>query len=142
MTEYALLIDDTFKEIRRFNEKPEDIPHKNISWYEVSREFGLEEFTGVIDDKWVIKKIDPSTQVQEPIVPYSVSARQVRLLLLQQNLLSDVETMIAEQDKATQISWQYSSNFYRDDPLLNELAKNLNLSDEQIDEFFTLASKL
>jgi len=78
-----------------------------------------------------------SIRVIPPITP-----RQVRLLLLSQGLLSDVRAMIEQQDEATQIAWEYASEFRRDDPLLKALAKNLNLSDEQVDEFFIAASHL
>jgi hypothetical protein len=37
MTEYALLIDNAFKEIRQYAEKPVDIPHKLATWHDVSR---------------------------------------------------------------------------------------------------------
>jgi hypothetical protein len=37
MAEYALLIDNTFKEIRQYAEKPADIPHKLATWHAVSR---------------------------------------------------------------------------------------------------------
>ena len=79
-----------------------------------------------------------------PVVPKSVTPRQVRLLLLEQGLLSQVEAMIAAQDEATKITWAYASEFYRDDPLLNQLAANLTppLTNEQLDQFFIQASTL
>lgn len=75
-------------------------------------------------------------------VPAAVSPRQVRLLLLSQGLLSQVEAMIAQQDEATRITWQYAETFRRDDPLLNALAQNLGLTPAQIDQFFIKASAL
>lgn len=75
-------------------------------------------------------------------VPASVTPRQVRLLLLSQNLLSQVEAIIAGSDQATQITWQYASEFRRDDPLLAALATQLGLSSEQIDQFFISAAAL
>lgn len=79
-----------------------------------------------------------------PAVPASISPRQVRLLLFQQNMLADVEAMIAQQDQATQITWQYAQEFRRDDPLLTKLASNLSppLSSEEIDAFFVAAAAL
>lgn len=77
-----------------------------------------------------------------PVVPQSVTPRQVRLLLLSQNLLSQVETIIAASDEATKITWQYASEFRRDDPLLEALAKQLGLTDEQVDGFFVAAAAL
>ncbi|MEN6644294.1 MAG: hypothetical protein ABFE08_17785 [Armatimonadia bacterium] len=53
MTEYALLIDGEFKEIRLFDTKPVNIPHKYIVWYEVVRAYG-DTFTGIANGKWYI----------------------------------------------------------------------------------------
>lgn len=77
-----------------------------------------------------------------PVVPQSVTPRQVRLLLLSQGLLDDVEAMIAQQDRATQITWEFSEIFERNHPLLNQLAANLGLTSEQIDQFFIAAAGL
>jgi len=88
---------------------------------------------------------DPNTLeyvAPPPVVPQSVTPRQVRLVLLEQGLLASVEEMIAQQDEATKISWQYASEFRRNDPLLNQLAVNLNLTSQQIDEFFIAAAEL
>ena len=76
------------------------------------------------------------------LVPTSVTPRQVRLLLLSQNLLSQVEAIIAQSDEATKITWQYASEFRRDDPLLVALAQQLGLTDEQVDGFFISAAAL
>lgn len=138
MNEYALLIDNTFKEIRQYLSKPENISHKNVTWHSVVREYGIEPFTGLEDDNWIIRTIDPATL--PPPVPSSVTPRQVRLLLLQQNLLAEVEALIGQQDEATKIAWEYASEFRRDDPLLNQLAQTLNLTEEQLDQFFIAAA--
>lgn len=75
-------------------------------------------------------------------IPDSVSPRQVRLLLLSQGLLEQVEQMIQAQDKATQIAWEFALEFKRNDPLLNNLATNLGLTNEQVDQFFIAAARL
>lgn len=80
--------------------------------------------------------------LNSPPVPNSVTPRQVRLLLLSQNLLADVEAIIAASDDATKITWQYASEFRRADPLLAALAAQLGLSDEQVDGFFIAAAAL
>lgn len=80
--------------------------------------------------------------VAVPNVPASVTPRQVRLLLLQQGLLSQVEAMIAAGDEATRITWEFASEFRRDDPLLLALSSQLGLSSEQVDDFFVQAAKL
>lgn len=80
--------------------------------------------------------------VAVPKVPASVTPRQVRLLLLSQNLLSQVEGIIAQSDEATKITWAYASEFRRDDPLLEALAQQLGLTKDQIDQFFIAAAAL
>jgi hypothetical protein len=77
-----------------------------------------------------------------PVVPPSVTPRQVRLFLLSQNLLSQVEAIIAASDEATKITWQYASEFRRNDPLLEALSKQLGLTDEQVNGFFIAAAQL
>jgi hypothetical protein len=44
MTEYALLIDNQFKEIRNYAEKPPDISHKKSTWHPVVREYVINNF--------------------------------------------------------------------------------------------------
>lgn len=75
-------------------------------------------------------------------VPESVTPRQVRLLLLGQGLLDQVEQIIAASDRATQITWEFASEFQRDNPLLLALAQNLNLTEAQVDEFFIAAAAI
>jgi hypothetical protein len=136
MSEYALLINGVLKEFRYFAEQPQNIPHKDIVWLPVLREYG-EPFEGIENNNWVIRISDPSLNP-----PSSITPRQCRLFLLQQGLLNQVEEIISQQDKATQITWEYALEFYRNDPLLIQLGNNLNLSKEQIDQFFIAASKL
>lgn len=140
MAEYALLIDGVFHEIRSYAEKPQDIPHKQVRWHDVVRRKGATEHTGLENDAWVIQTIDPAGL--PPPVPKIVTPRQVRLLLLSQGLLEQVEQMIAAQDESIRITWEYAIEFSRDDPLLNNLAASLGLSEDQIDQFFIAAAKL
>lgn len=60
MIEYALLIDSEFKEIRYYESKPQNIPHKKITWHEVIREQGVTSFTGVENDSWIIRTSLPT----------------------------------------------------------------------------------
>lgn len=140
MTEYALLIDNTFKEIRNYDEKPQDISHKKITWHNVVRQYGNTSFEALVGGNWVIQTVDPNTL--PPYVPQAVTSRQVRLLLLQNNLLDEVESLIQTQDRAVQIQWEYATRFERNDPLLNQLALNLNLTQDELDQFFIEASKI
>lgn len=80
--------------------------------------------------------------VAVPKVPASVTPRQVRLLLLQQGLLSQVEAMIAAGDEAAKITWEFASEFRRDDPLLLALSSQLGLTPQQVDGFFIAAAQI
>lgn len=88
---------------------------------------------------WIWNGTEISTRV---VIPEVVSPRQVRLVLLQQGLLSQVETMISQLDQASQITWEFAIEFRRNDPLLNSLGQALNLTGEQIDQLFIAASQL
>lgn len=93
------------------------------------------EYSGYRLELWMMDA--PSSPI-----PASVTPRQVRLLLLGQGLLDEVEAMISQQDRATQITWEFATEFRRDDPLLNALGQSLGLTEQQIDDFFVAASTL
>lgn len=81
-------------------------------------------------------------EIERSLIPKVISPRQVRIALLQRGLLSEVESMISQQDEATRIAWEYASEFRREDPLLNNLAASLGLTDSKIDEFFIFAANI
>jgi hypothetical protein len=55
MAEFALFIDDVFQEIRRYDTKPPDLPHKNVTWHDVVRAERI-----------------PSTLTQDPVERWSL----------------------------------------------------------------------
>ena len=78
--------------------------------------------------------------VPEP-VPFSITQRQARLIMLERGILDTVEnTLKMEPEKY--IEWSYASSIERTTPLVNEIADSLGLSAEVIDEMFISASKL
>jgi hypothetical protein len=68
----------------------------------------------------------------------AITIRQAKLILLQEGMLDDIETLIAGLPRSVQIEWEYASEIFRDNPLLS----NAGLSDEKLDELFYKASKL
>lgn len=76
------------------------------------------------------------------IVPAVVSMRQARLALLQTDMLGSVNQAIAAADEATKITWEFSSEVQRNNPLVSTLAVALNLTNQQLDDLFTLAATL
>lgn len=74
-------------------------------------------------------------------VPQVVSMRQARLALLESNLLATVDTAIAGgTDEALKIEWEYAQEVRRDWQSLIALATTLNITEQQLDELFILAS--
>lgn len=75
-----------------------------------------------------------------------VTMRQARLALLQQGLLSQVQSAIdalpSPQKEAAQIEWDYSSEVHRNKPFVQTLGNALGLTEEQLDDLFLLASTL
>jgi hypothetical protein len=60
MTEFALLIDGALREIRHYDERPPDIPHKKVSWHPVVRHEGPIAFTGLENGNWVVRTALPT----------------------------------------------------------------------------------
>lgn len=93
--------------------------------------------------------IDNSEQMQERLklytengTPRNISIRQAKLALLDMGLLDEVEAMVKNADKATQISWEYATEFDRDNALILKFQQELKLSDAQVDELFKKAKNL
>ena len=81
-------------------------------------------------------------------VPETISARQVRLWLIQNGiLLSQVEDAINTINdpllrESTRVEWEYAPYIERNHPLIESLAQYLGLTTEQIDQGFVIASQL
>ena len=81
-------------------------------------------------------------------VPETISARQIRLWLIDNNIsLASVETVInsiedAQLRERTLVEWEYAPYIERNHPLLEALALNLGLTNEQIDQGFIDGSQL
>jgi hypothetical protein len=79
-------------------------------------------------------------------VPQNVSARQIRLWLIQHGIsLNQIENAIQQiQDdmvrQTVQIEWEYAPYVERNHPWLISLAQSLGLNEEQIDQAFREAS--
>jgi hypothetical protein len=83
-----------------------------------------------------------------PAVPENVSARQIRLWLIDNNIsLSSVENAIngivdEKLREKTLVEWEYAPYIERNHPLIEALASSLGLTSEQIDQGFIQASVL
>ncbi len=77
----------------------------------------------------------------------SVTPRQMRLALIISGInLENIESIInslPEPNKSiAKVTWEYSVEFQRSNPILNQMAPYLGLSSQQVDELFNLASTL
>lgn len=108
-------------------------------------------------DRWLLLPEKPSddyywnngawTQYQ-PSIPESVSARQIRLWLINNGIqLIQVEQAINDiQDpivrETTKVEWEYAPYVERNHPMLGPLGQALGLSQQQIDQAFISAQYL
>lgn len=77
------------------------------------------------------------------IVPKSITPIQFRLQLNKSGLRQKVDTKVAQSDDFDLKDWlEYSTEYRRDNEILIAFAKELELSDEDVDNFFIAASKL
>lgn len=92
-----------------------------------------------------------SEEVEEhnkPIVPSAVSRRQIKQALILAGIsLANIDSAIANipdtlERSLMQIFWEDSMEFERNHPKLIEFAQILNISEEQADGIFILASTL
>ena len=77
----------------------------------------------------------------EPVPPV-VSARQLRLQLLQDELLDETEAFIAAAPREVQIAFEYAVEFERYHPFITGAADALGLSQDQVDDMFRRAARL
>jgi len=77
-----------------------------------------------------------------PAPPPVASPRQIRLALNQLGLRETIETYIAAADQTTKDSWEYTTLFERDHPLILACAQALNKTEAEIDALFDLAITL
>lgn len=139
MAEFALLINGEKKEFRNYDERPPHIPHKNVEWYPVVREYG-DPFEGVENDAYVIRTVDPATI--PPPVPDRVSPRKARLALLAIGKLDAANAVVSQAGSETQIAWEFSTYVLRNDPSVIALASAIGIDSEGLDLLFIEAAKL
>jgi len=81
------------------------------------------------------------------IIPQSVTPRQFRVALIMSNIsMQSIEDMIAalpEPDQSiVRTTWEYSTVFERDNTILNNMAANMGLTQQEVDNLFILAEDL
>ena len=91
--------------------------------------------------RWVAEGNTPLPYVEPPVgIPTIVTMVQARLALNQLNLLEPVEIAMASLPRAAQIEWEFRATVQRDSGLVQALAAGLGLTEQMLDELFTLAA--
>ena len=97
---------------------------------------------GGIGWSYINGQLLPPTPVPTPEpVPPSITPRQARLKLLEVGLLDELEAIITTNSE-WQIEWEYATEVKRDSPLIDAVASQAGLTNEQIDQMFIEASQL
>ena len=78
---------------------------------------------------------------KEELKVKTITPRQLRLQLLSATLLDEVETMCSV-NREMQIWFEYSLDFQRNHPMVEAMAVQLGLTQDDMDTFFIEASKL
>lgn len=95
----------------------------------------LEEYCKTLE---IAPYVEPEPVV---IIPSQITMRQTRLYLLSIDLLDEVENIVS-QNKAWQIEWEYASEVLRTNQLIQAMQTSLNLTNSEVDDMFSKASKL
>jgi hypothetical protein len=77
-----------------------------------------------------------------PVIPSSVSPRQIRLALTQIGLRAQVEAFVASADQTTKDSWDYATEFLISDPLVDGCMTALGKAEADKVALFQLAATL
>lgn len=101
------------------------------------------EHTYPVEGWYWFDNLDAAMRALQNLHTQVVSRRQAKQALLQAGLLDDVDAAIAASaNRAWQIDWTDAQEFRRDWPALLALQPSLGLTDQQIDDLFTLAASL
>ena len=108
------------------------------------READIALIDGAWTQQWEVIALDAEAIAanRQAQVPTTLTIRQAKLILLQNNLLDDVDAAVAQADRATQIEWEYATEVHRNWTTLTNMATSLGITDEQLDQLFIEGSKL
>lgn len=82
---------------------------------------------------------DPEAPAQ-PAIPPSVTALQARTALRRAGLLGLAESAVENLGDEAKDAWEYSVEWARTSPMINQLATGLGLSSEDVDALFIEAA--
>ena len=133
-----------------------DTPSPTVGELEVAYQDGTEiDSKGNRVIKWGVKDMFEDTPEKtkaeleaeyleakrKALVPSQLTPRQLRLQLLAIELLDEVEALCSA-NRAMSIWFEYSLDFQRSHPMIEAMAEQLGLTQDDMDTFFIDASKL
>lgn len=113
----------------------------------------LDSTEGLLRSNWTgyewieIPYVTPQEIIPVIPVPEVVTRRQAKVALLQAGLLDDVEAAIAAipdetERRIAQVDWADAQEVRRDWPLLVQMAAQIGLTPEQVDNLFRQAATI
>lgn len=100
------------------------------------------------DLEWLDTEQSEPTQAEvdahlaAPVVPQSVTPRQIRLALYEIGLRQQVEDYVNSQDITVKDSWNFATTIERTNPLILACKSALGKTDEELDQLFILAASI
>ncbi len=91
--------------------------------------------------RWLEHNIPESADIVST-VPKQVSMSQARLALIQNNLLTAVDSAVSQAGIEAKTYWEYSSTVEIAHPLVQAIKMQLNWTDDQLNALFILANSL
>lgn len=92
---------------------------------------------------WLVEGNTPAPYTQPaPIVPRSLTPRQIRLALSQMGYREQVEAAVAAGPLALQDAWNHALEFVRDDPDVALILAAVGATQEQGDQLWILGATL
>lgn len=96
----------------------------------------------IVYQQWLLEGNTPLPYIPITVIPTEVSMSQAREALLQVGLLASINTAVSQLSEKAQIQWEYRATIQRDNQFVQELVTSNLLTNEQLDELFTLAASL
>lgn len=96
---------------------------------------------------WVLQGVVIVPPITVAVVPEKVTPRQIRIALtlagISESFIDSAIDALSEPNRSVaKITWEYSTEVFRNNPLILSLAPAMGLTSEQVDRLFIQAAKL
>lgn len=96
---------------------------------------------------WILQGVMVVPPIVVAVVPEKVTPRQIRIALtlagISESFIDSAIDALSEPNRSVaKITWEYSTEVFRNNPLILSLAPAMGLTSEQVDGLFIQAAKL